>query len=107
MSQPVGARRDRQLSCGILASGACEKARRRTLLVPVLIACDKGRSHQESRSPFLKGSNSVPTGLISRRASEIMEVFEGGCDLKSSEIAIAAEVGDSVLYHSPSGLTSP
>src|SRR5882762_4557107 len=64
------------------------------------IVHDKGRSHQESRSPFLKGSNSVPTRLISRRASEIMEVFEGGCDLKSSEIGIAAEVGDSVVYHS-------
>ncbi len=36
-----------------------------------------------------------------------MEVFEGGCDLKSSEIGIAAEVGDSVLYHSLLRLASP
>src|SRR5258708_5715596 len=56
--------------------------------------------------PSLRGRIPVPTRLISRRASEIMEVFEGGCDLKSSEIGIAAEVDDSVLYHSPSGSAS-
>jgi hypothetical protein len=49
----------------------------------------------------------VGTRLISRRASRIINILETIVSGKVREIAIALEVGDSVLYHSLLGLASP
>jgi hypothetical protein len=59
---------------------------------------DKGRSHQQSQAPFLRGIKSHADTSHSRRASEITDILEAVVAGKVREIAIAREVGDSVLY---------
>jgi hypothetical protein len=61
---------------------------------------DKGRSHQQTLAPVLKGIEFRADGAHSRRASEITNILEAVVAGKAREIAMAREVGDSVLYRS-------
>jgi hypothetical protein len=53
---------------------------------------DKGRSHQQPKRSVLRRSNSVPTQLIPRRASEITDVLEMVAPGKLREFAISAKL---------------
>jgi hypothetical protein len=59
---------------------------------------DKGRSHQQSQDPFLRGIE------FHGPFAQITDILEAVVAGKVREIAIASEVGDSVLYHSLNGL---
>ena len=67
---------------------------------------DNGRSHQQSQSPFLREIEFRADAAHSRRVSQISDILKAVVAGKVREIAIAREVGDSVLYHSLSGLAS-
>jgi hypothetical protein len=71
------------------------------------IADDKGRSHQQSQVPFLSGIELRADTTRSRGASETTDISKTLSAGKVREIAIAAEVDDSVLYHSLFELASP
>jgi hypothetical protein len=68
---------------------------------------DDGRSHQQSQSPFLREIEFRADAAHSRRVSQISDILKAVVAGKVREIAIAREVGDSVLYHSLNGLASP
>jgi hypothetical protein len=61
---------------------------------------DKGRSHQQSQVPLLRGIEFHTDAAHSRTASEITDILKAVVAGKVREIAIAREVGDGVLYHS-------
>ena len=65
---------------------------------------DNGRSHQQSQSPFLREIEFRADAAHSRRVSQISDILKAVVAGKVREIAIAREVGDSVLYHSLSEL---
>jgi len=68
---------------------------------------DKGRSHQQSQSPFLREIEFRADAAHSRRVSQISDILKAVVAGKVREIAIAREVGDSVLYHSLFESASP
>lgn len=71
------------------------------------IANDRGRSHQQSQSPFLREIEFRADAAHSRRVSQTSDILKAVVAGKVREIAIAREVGDSVLYHSLLGVTGP
>ena len=75
--------------------------------LPFQLVNDKGRSHQQSQAPFLRGIEFRADAAHSRRASEITDILEAVVAGKVREIAIAREVGDSVLYRSLFESASP
>ena len=65
---------------------------------------DKGRSHQQSQDSFLRG---IEFRADAGSFAQITDIFEAVVAGKVREIAIAREVGDSVLCRSLPGLGSP
>jgi hypothetical protein len=55
------------------------------------------------KPPFLRRIEFRADAAHSRTASEITDILEAVVAGKAREIAIAREVGDSVLYHSSPG----
>jgi len=66
------------------------------------IVNDKERSHQQSQTRVLRGVEFRADAPHSHRTSEIKDILEVVVVGEAREIAIAREVGDSVLYHSQS-----
>jgi hypothetical protein len=63
-------------------------------------------AHINNPKPLLKGDRIRAGPARSRRASRIADILETVVAGKVREIAIARNVGDSVLYHSLIGLAS-
>jgi hypothetical protein len=72
---------------------------RKSVKLHPLSDSDKGRSHQQSQAVPFYGDRIRANTAHPRRASEITDILEAVAAGRFREIAIAREVGDSVLYH--------